>query len=163
MGKRGTWKRHHLHDISYAMTAYQVNYTSTKLQWPKSIAVLGNDQLDALFLKVFIYASTFFEQQLLLETCRGINKYIKKECIKLVITQNCIKMHGQQNIKFIAVSITVPWTIEQGHPEIVSCGHNVFRNPIRNDKVITQTQTILLNTHTEMHYNFTGSAHIVAR
>jgi hypothetical protein len=27
------------------------------------------------------------------------NKYTKKECIKLVITQNCIKMHGQQNIK----------------------------------------------------------------
>jgi hypothetical protein len=27
------------------------------------------------------------------------NKYIKKECIKLVIIQNCIKMHGQQNIK----------------------------------------------------------------
>jgi len=60
------------------------------------------------------------------------------------------------------VSITVPRTIEQGHPEIVSCGHNVFRNPTRNDKVITQTRTILFNTHTEMHYNFTGSAHIVA-
>jgi hypothetical protein len=30
---------------------------------------------------------------------RGINKYIKKECIKLVITQNCIEMQGQQNIK----------------------------------------------------------------
>jgi hypothetical protein len=27
-------------------------------------------------------------------------KYFKKECIKLVIIQNCIKMHGQQNIKF---------------------------------------------------------------
>jgi hypothetical protein len=26
---------------------------------------------------------------------------IKKECIKLVITQNCIKMHGQQNIKTV--------------------------------------------------------------
>jgi hypothetical protein len=39
-------------------------------------------------------------EQLLLETCRGINKYIKEECIKLVITQNCIKMHGQQNIKY---------------------------------------------------------------
>jgi hypothetical protein len=84
-------------------------------------AILGNDQLDALF-NVFIYASTCFEQpvkrklltgaadshspervipddvliqfgppddeHLLLETCRGINKYIKKECIKLVITQN---------------------------------------------------------------------------
>jgi hypothetical protein len=39
------------------------------------------------------------DEHLLLETCRGINKYIKKECIKLVITQNCIKMHGQKNIK----------------------------------------------------------------
>jgi hypothetical protein len=41
------------------------------------------------------------DEHLLLETCRGIrNKYIKKECIKLVINQNCIKMlHGQQNIK----------------------------------------------------------------
>jgi hypothetical protein len=28
------------------------------------------------------------DEHLLLETCRGINKYIKKECIKLVITQN---------------------------------------------------------------------------
>jgi hypothetical protein len=39
------------------------------------------------------------DEHLLLETSRGINKYIKKGCIKLVITQNCIKMHGQQNIK----------------------------------------------------------------
>jgi hypothetical protein len=31
------------------------------------------------------------DEHLLLETCRGIrNKYIKKECIKLVITQNRI-------------------------------------------------------------------------
>jgi hypothetical protein len=28
------------------------------------------------------------DEHLLLETCRGINKYIKKEYIKLVITQN---------------------------------------------------------------------------
>jgi hypothetical protein len=28
------------------------------------------------------------EEHLLPETCRGINKYIKEECIKLVITQN---------------------------------------------------------------------------
>jgi hypothetical protein len=27
------------------------------------------------------------------------NKYIKKECITLVINQNYVKMHGQQNIK----------------------------------------------------------------
>jgi hypothetical protein len=39
------------------------------------------------------------DEHLLLETCRGENKYIKKEYIKLVIIQNCIKMHGQQNIK----------------------------------------------------------------
>jgi hypothetical protein len=30
------------------------------------------------------------DENLLLETCKGINKYIKKECIKLVITQNRI-------------------------------------------------------------------------
>jgi hypothetical protein len=29
-------------------------------------AILGNDQLDALFLNVFIYASTCFEQQVLI-------------------------------------------------------------------------------------------------
>jgi Fe-S cluster biosynthesis and repair protein YggX len=29
------------------------------------------------------------------------NKYIKKECVKLVINQNYVKMHGQQNIKII--------------------------------------------------------------
>jgi hypothetical protein len=28
------------------------------------------------------------DEHLMLETCRDINKYIKKECIKLVITQN---------------------------------------------------------------------------
>jgi hypothetical protein len=28
------------------------------------------------------------DQHLLLETCRDINKHIKKECIKLVTTQN---------------------------------------------------------------------------
>jgi hypothetical protein len=39
------------------------------------------------------------DEHLLLEICRGINKYIKKECIKLVITQNRIEMHGQRNIK----------------------------------------------------------------
>jgi hypothetical protein len=27
------------------------------------------------------------------------NEYIKKDCIKLVINQNYVKMHGQQNIK----------------------------------------------------------------
>jgi hypothetical protein len=28
------------------------------------------------------------DKHLLLETCRGINRYIKRECIKLVIAQN---------------------------------------------------------------------------
>jgi hypothetical protein len=28
------------------------------------------------------------------------NKYIKKECLKLVSNQNYVKMHGQQNVKF---------------------------------------------------------------
>jgi hypothetical protein len=33
-------------------------------------------------------------------TCRTINKYIKKECVKLVIKQNYVKtLYGQQNIK----------------------------------------------------------------
>jgi hypothetical protein len=42
------------------------------------------------------------DEHLLLETCRGIrNKYIKKECVKLVITQNRIKLHSQQNIKLV--------------------------------------------------------------
>jgi hypothetical protein len=27
------------------------------------------------------------------------NKYIKKQCVKLGINQNYVKMHGQQNIK----------------------------------------------------------------
>jgi hypothetical protein len=27
------------------------------------------------------------------------NKYIKRECVKLVINQNYVKMHGQKNIK----------------------------------------------------------------
>jgi hypothetical protein len=29
----------------------------------------------------------------------ALNKYIKKECVKLVINQNYVKMHGQKNIK----------------------------------------------------------------
>jgi hypothetical protein len=28
------------------------------------------------------------------------NKYIKKECVKLVINQNYVEMHGQQNMKY---------------------------------------------------------------
>jgi hypothetical protein len=32
------------------------------------------------------------------------NKYIKKECVKLVIDQNYVKMHGQQNIKNLEFS-----------------------------------------------------------
>jgi hypothetical protein len=53
------------------------------------------------------------DEHLLLETCRGINKYIKKECNKLVITKNCIEMHGQQNIKRATdrFLITNNWTI----------------------------------------------------
>jgi diketogulonate reductase-like aldo/keto reductase len=35
------------------------------------------------------------------------NKYIKKECIKLVITQNRIKMHGQQNIKKLIITLQI--------------------------------------------------------
>jgi hypothetical protein len=31
------------------------------------------------------------------------NKYIKKEGVKLVINQNYVKMHGQQNIKSLSV------------------------------------------------------------
>jgi hypothetical protein len=36
-----------------------------------------------------------------LKNIEAWNKYIEKECVKLVINQNCVKMHGQQNIKFI--------------------------------------------------------------
>ena len=31
------------------------------------------------------------------------NKHIEKECIKLVINQNYVEMHGQQNIKFLVL------------------------------------------------------------
>jgi hypothetical protein len=47
--------------------------------------ILVNDQLEALFLHAFMYLW---------------NKYIEKQCSKLVINQNCVDMHGQQNIKF---------------------------------------------------------------
>jgi 1-acyl-sn-glycerol-3-phosphate acyltransferase len=36
------------------------------------------------------------DEHLLLETYRGTNKYIKKECIKLVITQNYFKIDSQR-------------------------------------------------------------------
>jgi hypothetical protein len=37
------------------------------------------------------------------------NKYIGKVCIKLVINQNYIEMHGQQNIIFFASFISGRW------------------------------------------------------
>jgi hypothetical protein len=40
-------------------------------------AILGNDQLDALFLNVLIQFGPPDDEHLLLETCRSINKYIK--------------------------------------------------------------------------------------
>jgi hypothetical protein len=46
-----------------------------------------------------------YDEHLLLETCRGIKKYIKKECVKLAINQNYVKMHGQQNIKYMYIVI----------------------------------------------------------
>jgi hypothetical protein len=41
---------------------------------------------------------------LMMSTCclkhaEARNKYIEKECVKLVINQNYVEMHGQQNIK----------------------------------------------------------------
>jgi hypothetical protein len=33
------------------------------------------------------------------------NKYIKKECVKLVINQNYVKMHGQQNMSTFFVPV----------------------------------------------------------
>jgi hypothetical protein len=60
-------------------------------------SILGNDQLAALFLNVQFGPPD--DEHLLLETRRGVNKYIKKECVKLVVTQNRIEMHGQQNTK----------------------------------------------------------------
>jgi hypothetical protein len=66
-------------------------------------AILGNNQLDALFLNDRHVRQSLTrvchtrwcintigppdDEHLLLETYRGINKYIKKECIKLVISQ----------------------------------------------------------------------------
>jgi hypothetical protein len=38
------------------------------------------------------------------------NKYIKKECVKLVINQNYVKMHSQQNIK-VKVRLWRAWVI----------------------------------------------------
>jgi hypothetical protein len=40
-------------------------------------------------------------EHLLLETW---NKYTEKVCVKLVINQNYVEMHGQQNIKFRKLS-----------------------------------------------------------
>jgi hypothetical protein len=43
------------------------------------------------------------------------NKYIKKECVKLVINQNYAKMHGKQNIKstksygVFSLILLTPW------------------------------------------------------
>jgi hypothetical protein len=48
----------------------KINYHFYVLLTVHLDAILGNDQLDALFLK------------------NAQNKHIKKECIKLVITQN---------------------------------------------------------------------------
>jgi hypothetical protein len=31
------------------------------------------------------------------------NKYTEKECVKLIINQNYVEMHGQQNIKFYGI------------------------------------------------------------
>jgi hypothetical protein len=36
------------------------------------------------------------------------NKYMKKECVKLVTNQNYVKMHGQQNIKDIILVDSIP-------------------------------------------------------
>jgi hypothetical protein len=43
------------------------------------------------------------DEHLLLETCRGINKYIKKECIKMVITQKNIVEFIRNNGCIIAL------------------------------------------------------------
>jgi hypothetical protein len=47
---------------------------------------------------------------LMMSTCcskhvGGWNKYIEKECVKLVINQNYVEMHGQQNISYIFVKV----------------------------------------------------------
>jgi hypothetical protein len=41
------------------------------------------------------------------------NKYIKKECVKLVLTQNYVKVHGQQNIKYRYIVIAVDFLINR--------------------------------------------------
>jgi hypothetical protein len=57
------------------------------------------------FLTYLFHASTCFEQRVIIirKHVEAWNKYIKKECVKLVINQNYVKMHGQQNIKFIII------------------------------------------------------------
>jgi hypothetical protein len=56
--------------------------------------LLVNDQLDALFLNVFMMMSTCYSKHV-----EAWNKYIEKECVKLAVNQNYVEIHGQQNIK----------------------------------------------------------------
>jgi hypothetical protein len=35
------------------------------------------------------------------------NKYSKKECVKLVVNQNYVKMNGQQNMKIVVFEFVV--------------------------------------------------------
>jgi hypothetical protein len=61
------------------------------------------------------------------------NKYIKKECIKLVITENRIKMHGQQNTKKIKLilgsSTTEPFPL--GKKSISRHARNIAKTHFR--------------------------------
>jgi hypothetical protein len=70
--------------------------------WLSDVPVLTRS-----FLMYLFHASKCFEQQVLIirRHVEAWNKYIKKECVKLVVNQNYVKMlHGQQNIKLSTVS-----------------------------------------------------------
>jgi hypothetical protein len=52
------------------------------------------------------------------------NKYTKKECVKLVINQNYVKMHGQKNIKFRIVLFKIN-TLGHTHIAQKRCYNNL--------------------------------------
>ena len=78
---------------------------------------------------------------------------LARDTIRHLLRNDCLPgelLHRQRynDRDLLQCQSQVPWTIEPGHPEVVFCGHNVFRNAIRNNRIIFQILTILLNTHT---------------
>jgi hypothetical protein len=82
------------------------------------------------------------DEHLLLETCRGTNKYIKKECIKLVTTQKFqhINVRGAQS--FLTVSYDTSITFV---PSFVIIGEMVQFSEVRTQisTVISQARLFL--------------------